>query len=196
MGIKRLEDFNQDVETAKEVLSSMPINNAKNLALYLNKVKELKEEYTSYKDEVFNEIKKRSAKYLTYKPSDRLELVRKELLDYKDLGLFNPINTPFEKMGFDTLLYSLTHYYKNDLSSVNNDIKEALEKFELVGVTLTEKDFVYSNYARKYIKELLKDDSNERMKDVFEDLHWKCPDVISHIETSLRILFDKNINNL
>lgn len=195
MGIKRLEDFNQDVETAKEVLSSMPINNAKNLALYLNKVKELKEEYTSYKDEVFNEIKKRSAKYLTYKPSDRLELVRKELLDYKDLGLFNPINTPFEKMGFDTLLYSLTHYYKNDLSSVNNDIKEALEKFELVGVTLTEKDFVYSNYARKYIKELLKDDSNERMKDVFEDLHWKCPDVISHIETSLRILFDKNIKS-
>lgn len=195
MGIKRLEDFNQDVETAKEVLSSMPINNAKNLALYLNKVKELKDEYSTYRDEVFKEIKKRSGKYLSYKPSDRLELVRKELLDYKDIGLFNPINTPFEKMGFDTLLYSLTHYYKNDLTSVNNDIKEALEKFELVGVTLTEKDFVYSNYARKYIKELLRDDSNDRMKDVFEDLHWKCPDVISHIETSFRILFDKHIKS-
>ena len=57
MGIKRLEDFNQDVETAKEVLSSMPINNAKNLALYLNKVKELKEEYTEYKDSIYKEIK-------------------------------------------------------------------------------------------------------------------------------------------
>lgn len=195
MGIKRLEDFNQDVETAKEVLSSMPINNAKNLALYLNKVKELEDEYIAYKDEVFNEIKKRSAKYLSYKPSDRLELVRKELLDYQDLGLFNPINTPFEKMGFDTLLYSITHYYKNDLATVNEDIKEALSKFELVGVPLTEKDFVYSNYARKYIKELLKDDSFDRMKDVFEDLHWKCPDVISHIETSFRILFDKHIKS-
>jgi hypothetical protein len=193
MGIKRLEDFNQDVETAKEVLSSMPINNAKNLALYLNKVRELKEEYSIYRDDVLDEIKKRSAKYLSYTPNDRMELVKKELLDYKDFGLFNPINTPFEKMGFDTLLYSLTHYYKNDLPSVNNDIKEALEKFELVGVTLTEKDFVYSNYARKYIKELLRDDSEDRMKDVFEDLHWKCPDVISHIETSLRILFDKNV---
>lgn len=193
MGIKRLEDFNQDVETVKEVLSSMPINNAKNLALYLNKVQDLKEEYSAYRDEVFAEIKKRSSKYLTYKPSDRMELVKKELLDYKDFGLFNPINTPFEKMGFDTLLYSLTHYYKNELSSVNSDIKEALEKFELVGITLTEKDFIYSNYARKYIKELLKDDSEDRMKDVFEDLHWKCPDVISHIETSIRILFDKNI---
>lgn len=195
MGIKRLEDFNQDVETAKEVLSSMPINNAKNLALYLNKVKELKTEYSAYRDEVFREIKKRSSKYLNIKTNDRLELVRKELLDYKDLSLFNPINTPFEKMGFDTLLYSLTHYYKNDLTSVNNDIKEALGKFELVGVTLTENDFIYSNYARKYIKELLRDDSNDRMKDVFEDLHWKCPDVISHIETSFRILFNKNIKS-
>lgn len=193
MGIKRLEDFNQDVETIKEVLSSMPVNNAKNLALYLDKVKEYKEEYSEYRDDVLKELKKRSAKYLAYKPSDRMEVIKKELLDYKDFGLFNPINTPFEKMGFDTLLYSLTHYYKNDLTSVNNDIKEALEKFETAGITLTENDFVYSNYARKYIKELLKDDDIERMKDVFEDLHWKCPDVISHIETSFRILFDKNI---
>ncbi len=193
MGIKRLEDFNQDVETAKEVLSSMPINNAKNLTLYLNKVKELKEEYSGYKKDVFNEIKKRSAKYLTYVPSDRMELVKKELLDYQDLGLFNPINTSFEKMGFDTLFYSLIHYYKNDLTSVNNDIMEAIKKFEMVGITITEKDFVYSNYARKYIKELLRDGSEDLMKDVFEDLHWKCPDVISHIETCFRILFDKNV---
>lgn len=193
MGIKRLDDFNHDVEVCKEVLSSMPINNAKNLALYKAKVEELKNEYGVYRDELYKEVKKRSSAYLNFKQSDRTELVKKELLDYKDLGLFNPINTPFEKMGFDTLLYSLTHYYKNDLSSVNSDIKEALGKFELAGIVLTENDFIYSNYARKYIKELLRDDNIERMKDVFEDLHWKCPDVISHIETSFRILFNKNI---
>lgn len=195
MGIKKLEDFNHDIEVAKEVLSSMPINNAKNLALYKNKVQELESEYEGYRDQLFSEMKKRSEKYLNYAPSSRLEYVRKELLDYKDLGLFNPINTPFEKMGFDTLLYSLTHYYKNDLASVNADIKEALGKFELVGVTLTENDFIYSNYARKYIKEFLKNDDLDRMKDVFEDLHWKCPDVISHIETSFRILFNKHIKS-
>ena len=44
MGIKRLEDFNHDVEVHKNVLSSMPINNAKNLKLYKEKVQELKEE--------------------------------------------------------------------------------------------------------------------------------------------------------
>ncbi len=193
MGIKKLDDFNHDVEVTKDVLASMPINNAKNLALYKEKISELEKEYSGYRDQLYKEICRRSNKYFNYQPNERLELVKKELLDYKDINLFNPINTPFEKMGFDTLLYSLTHYYKNDLASVNADIKETFDKFREVGIELTEKDFVYSNYARKYIREFLRDDDLERMKDVFEDLHWKCPDVISHIETSFRVLFNKNI---
>jgi hypothetical protein len=193
MAIKKLEDFLHDIDVAKEVLSSMPVNNAKNLAAYKKKVAEYQEEYGEYRNELFNEVKKRSTPYLNYKPSDRTALVKKELENYKDLALFNPVNTPFEKMGFDTLLYSLTHYYKNDLESVNRDIKEVLAKFETVGISLTENDFVYSNYARRYIKELLADDNLERMKDIFEDLHWKCPDVILHVEISFRILFDKNV---
>ena len=46
MAIKRLDDFNHEVEVTKEVLSSMPINNAKNVALYKNKISELKDEYS------------------------------------------------------------------------------------------------------------------------------------------------------
>jgi len=193
MGIKKLDDFNHDVEVTKEVLSSMPINNAKNLALYKTKVSELVKEYGGYREQLYNEIYKRSNKYFNYGESARLKTVKKELLDYKDINLFNPINTAYEKLGFDTLLYSLIHYYKNDLASVNEDIKEVFKRFSDAGVELTADDFIYSNYARSYIKEFLKDDDLERMKDVFEDLHWKCPDVISHIETSFRILFNKNI---
>ena len=193
MAVKKLDDFLHDIDVAKEVLSSMPVNNAKNLAAYKKKVAEYQEEYGEYRNELFNEIKKRSTPYLNYKPSDRTALVKKELENYKDLALFNPVNTPFEKMGFDTLLYSLTHYYKNDLESVNRDIKAVLAKFEEVGIYLTENDFVYSNYARRYVKELLADDNLERMKDIFEDLHWKCPDVILHVEISFRIIFDKNV---
>lgn len=193
MAIKRLEDFNHDVEVAKELLSSMPINNAKNLVIYKNKVAELKEEYDANLEKLYNEVKRRCQKHLTYTAPERVNVIKKELSDSKDLNLFIQMNTPFEKMGFDTLLYSLTHYYKNDLVSVNEDIREALDKFSRAGIILTEEDFIYSNYAKKYIKEFLADDDYDRMKDVFEDLHWKCPDVISHIETSFRILFDKNI---
>ena len=191
--VKRLEDINHEIDVAKEVLDSMPKNNAKNLATYKKKVQELKEEYTGVRDEVLVEIRRRANKTLNAQPSPRLELVKKELQDYEELNLFNPVNTPFEKLGFDTLLYSITHYYKTDLASVNSDIKEVFAKFEAAGITLSDGDFIYSNYARKYVRELLRDDNIERMKDVFEDLHWKCPDVISHIETSFRILFNKHI---
>ena len=193
MQIKKYEDFTKSIETEKEVLETMPKNNKKNLKLYLEKVSELEDEYGECTEALYNEIIKRSNKYLNPKENERLTKIDSELKKYEDLHLFNPLNTPFEKMGFDTLLYSLTHYYKNDLNEVNKDIQEALDKFSLVGINLTEEDFVYSYYARKYIKEYLKDNSLDRMKDVFEDLHWKCPDVISHIETSFRILFDKNI---
>jgi len=191
--VKRIEDVNHDIDVAKEVLDSMPKNNAKNLAAYKKKVQELKEEYSGYRDDILVEIRRRASKVLNSQPSPRLEIVKKELQDYEDLKLFNPVNTPFEKLGFDTLLYSITHYYKTDLASVNADIKDAFSRFEKAGVPITENDFVYSNYARKYVKELLKDDNLERMKDVFEDLHWKCPDVIQHIETSFRIIFNKHI---
>ncbi|MGN1338372.1 MAG: hypothetical protein ACI4WW_07860 [Candidatus Coprovivens sp.] len=193
MGIKRLDDFNHEVEVTKEVLSSMPINNAKNVASYKSKVAELKTEYSNYRDQLFREIKVRSEKYFSMKPNSRIETINKELEDYKDLYLCNPVNTPYEKMGLDILLYNLTHFYKNDLESVNNDIKEIFSKFKLVGIELSANDFVYSPYAKKYISELLKDDNIERMKDIFEDLHWKCPDVIVHIEVNFRILFNKNI---
>ncbi len=193
MAIKKLDDFKHDIEVERELLTSMPVNNAKNLVLYKNKVAELKEEYSAIQEQLYNEVKRRCQKYLTYTPAERTTYVKKELANYKEISLFSNMNTPFEKVGFDTLLYSLTHYYKNDLMAVNEDIKKALDKFRMAGVTLTENDFCYSNYAKRYIRELLSNDEYDKMKDIFEDIHWRCPDVISHIETTFRILFEKNI---
>ena len=167
MAIKRLDDFNHEVEVTKEVLSSMPINNAKNVALYKNKISELKDEYSGYRDQLFREIKVRSEKYFSIKPSSRIETIKKELEGYEGLYLLNPINTAYEKLGFDILLYNLTHFYKNDLVSVNNDIKELFNKFKLAGIELSANDFIYSVYAKKYISELLKDDNIDRMEDIF-----------------------------
>ena len=74
MGIKRMEDFTHDVQVHKDVLASMPINNQKNLKLYKAKVTELKEEYTAYKDQLYEEIKKRSSKYLNMETFNLISL--------------------------------------------------------------------------------------------------------------------------
>ena len=157
MKIKKMEDFTHDVEVTKEVLSSMPINNQKNLKAYKEKVSGLKEEYIDLRDLLFDEIKKRSSKYLNVAKNEKLDVLEKELEELKDLALFNPLNTPFEKLGINNALYRLNHFFKNDLENVNKDIKYIIKLFNDVGVALTDKDFVYSCYAREYIKELLFD---------------------------------------
>ena len=192
MKIKKMEDFEHDVEVTKEVLSSMPINNQKNLKAYKDKVSGIKEEYIDLKEELYQEIKKRSNKYLNISPNEKIAVLEKELEGLKDLSLFNPLNTPFEKLEINNALYRLNHFFKNDLENVNKDIEYIIKLFNDVGVALSADDFVYSYYAREYIKELLLDDSLDRMKYIFEELHWKCPDVIMHVSMNIRLLYIKH----
>ena len=194
MKIKKMEDFTHDVEVTKEVLSSMPLNNQKNLKAYKDRVSSIKEEYIELKDELYQEIQKRSHKYLNISENERIAVLEKELEGLKDLSLFNPLNTPFEKLEINNILYRLNHFFKNDLEKVNNDIKNVIKIFNDVGVGLTAEDFVYSFYAKEYVKELLLDDSLDRMKYIFEELHWKCPDVIMHVSMNIRLLYNKYKN--
>ena len=192
MKIKKIDDFNHDIEVHKNVLSSMPINNQKNLKAYKDKVADLKSQYVSMKDELFQEIKGRSDRYFRLRENPRIEYLKQELEGLSNLKLLNPVNTPFEKLGIDNILYRLNHFFKNELSEVNEDIKTVFHLFQEAGVPLSASDFVYSIYARNYIQELLTDGSIERMKYVFEEIHWKCPDVILHVSMNLRLLYNKN----
>ena len=192
MKIKKIDDFNHDIEVHKNVLSSMPINNQKNLKAYKDKVADLKSQYVSMKDELFQEIKGRSDRYFRLRENPRIEYLKQELEGLSNLKLLNPVNTPFEKLGIDNILYRLNHFFKNELSEVNEDIKTVFHLFQEAGVPLSASDFVYSIYARNYIQELLSDGSIDRMKYVFEEIHWKCPDVILHVSMNLRLLYNKN----
>ncbi len=192
MKLKKIEDFNHDVEVVKDVLSSMPINNQKNLKAYKTKVTKLKEEYIDTRNEILEEIKKRSAKYFRIQEDGKVKLLSDELEGYKNLKIFNPLNSPYEKLGLDNILYRLNHFFKNDLVDINNDILTVLNLFREVGIELNSDSFIYSNYAKSYIKELLTDSSVERMKFVFEELHWKCPNVILHVSMNIRLLYNKN----
>ena len=58
MSFKNIEEFEHEVDVQKTVLGSMPVNNQKNLSVYKEKVAEIKEEYSAYKEKLFNEIEK------------------------------------------------------------------------------------------------------------------------------------------
>lgn len=194
---KKIEEIMDKIEATKEVLSTMPKNNLKNINVYEKKIEELKEEYEEYKKDVSNRLQKRY-KNMQKKQSDKeIENIEKRLktIDYI-LQLLDEEKTSYEKMELDKTIYTISKYYKENLENINEQIKICLNKFSKVGILLTLDDFDYSIYVKNYMKiffqEFEKGNVNsDKMKQSFEEIYWKSPDIIVQIELNLRKIYLK-----
>lgn len=191
------EKINSQIDIDKEILSVLPKNNKKNLQTYKDKAAEIKHEYNTYLDEILSEMKRRMVKIKSIVPDPKIEKLNQEIQYMDKIELLNQNITSFEKMGLDETLYVLRRFYKNNLELINDAIVRCLEKFRIVGINLTAEDFEYSIYTKEYmstfLEEMKKGDCNSgRVKDLFEQIYWKCPDIIIHIELNFRSLYLKN----
>lgn len=191
------EKINAQIDVDKEILSVLPKNNKKNLQAYKDKAADIKRNYVTYLDEILAEIKRRTIKIKSFVPDTKIEKLEQEIKYMDKIELLDKNTTSFEKMGLDEILYVLKRFYKNNLELVNDAIVKCLEKFRIVGINLVANDFNYSIYTKEYmnvlLEEIKKGDSNSgRVKDTFEQIYWKCPDIIIHIELNFRSLYLKN----
>ena len=185
------------IDVDKEILSVLPKNNKKNLQEYKFKAAEIRQSYTTFLDQILAEIKRRTNKIKSVVPDPKIEKISQELKYMDKIELLNNKTTSFEKMKLDEILYILRRFYKNNLELVNDAIVKCLEKFRIVGINLSVEDFEYSVYTKEYMSvfldEMKKGDCNSiRVKDAFEQIYWKCPDIIIHIELNFRCLYLKN----
>lgn len=192
-----IEILNEKIDTDKEILSVMPKNTKKNTEAYLKKIKEIKQEYQRYLDDIILEIKRRASKINGIKENPEIKEVEDELQKFKGLDLLGAGNTAYEKMKLDELLFILRRFYKNNLEQVNNNILDCIRRFSEVGIDLKPEDFNYSPFARRYMKVFFKeykkgDVNSQTMKDTFEKLYWECSDIIVHIELNIRYLYLKH----
>ena len=162
-----------------------------------DKAADIKRNYVTYLDEILAEIKRRTIKIKSFVPDTKIEKLEQEIKYMDKIELLDKNTTSFEKMGLDEILYVLKRFYKNNLELVNDAIVKCLEKFRIVGINLVANDFNYSIYTKEYmnvlLEEIKKGDSNSgRVKDTFEQIYWKCPDIIIHIELNFRSLYLKN----
>lgn len=195
------EKINSQIDVDKEILSVLPKNNKKNLKEYKFKAAEIKQNYTTYLDQILSEMKRRTVKIKSVEPDPKIEKIAQEIKYMDKIELLNKSTTSFEKMQLDEILYILRRFYKNNLELVNDAIVKCLDKFRIVGVNLTAQDFEYSVYTKEYmnvfLEEMKKGDCNStRVKDTFEQIYWKCPDIIIHIELNFRSLYLKNEKNI
>ena len=175
----------EKIETDKEVLSTIPRNNKKNIAKYIQALQELQEEYNNVSQEVYDELNKRYKKILSVKTKRDIEEERAEIEEVSNLlDVIGTIKTPYEKMGLDKRIYRLGRFYKENLESINKEILECINKFKKVGINLSADNFEYSIYVNEYMHTFfneLNDINSEVVKNKFEEIYWKCPDFIIHI---------------
>ena len=191
------EKINSQIDVDKEILSVLPINNKKNLQSYKEKAEEIKQSYVTYLDQILSEMKRRTIKIKSVEQDKNIEKIEQQIKYMEKIELLSDNTTSFEKMGLDETLYILRRFYKNNLELVNDAIVKCLEKFRVVGINLDAKDFEYSIYTKEYmttfLEEMKKGDCNStKVKDKFEQIYWKCPDIIIHIELNFRSLYLKN----
>lgn len=202
-----VEILNNKIETEKEILSVMPKNTKKNVALYTQKIQEEIEEYSRYLNDVVLEIKRRANRINNIKENAEIKDMQKKLDEFGKLDLFDCIDTSFEKMKLDVTLFEIRRFYKNNLEKVNSNIAECIKKFEKVDIKLTEEDFNYCPFVKKYMQKFFieydKGNVNsQELKDTFEKIYWECSDLIMHIELNIRYIYlkkqkeiDKNLSN-
>lgn len=193
--MRNLDEFVSDLNLKKEILETMPKNNARDLKAYISKLQEnlsiVQEEQAALEDE----IKKRYKKIRGPKINDELKNMMQRLENSEGvLYLLNEMDTSYEKMNLDKALFNLNHYYSKNLEMVNDTILYCIKKFEEVGVKLELKDFNYSEYVKEYLKvffaEMEKGTINSnKTKNKFDEIYWKCPNLIIHIVLNIKYLY-------
>lgn len=190
-----LVEMLEKIEVEKQLLSLMPKNNNKNISKYLEKIQELTIQYTTYKEQIEKILNKRYEKSLNIEKSNEIENldIRLNTIE-KILYLLSDEKTSYEKMELDKIIYKIGKYYRDNLENINEQIEQAIRKFASVEINLELSDFNYSIYVKQYMEIFLKErkrgDLNFNiLKAKFEEVYWKCPDIIIHIELNLRNIY-------
>lgn len=188
----------EKINIYKEILSTMPTNNDKNIEKYNDKIEEMVSEYENYKEEILREINTRYCNNTKYSENNKISNLENEIENYElILEIINGIKSSYEKTNLDREVYKLSKFYKENLENVNKQIMNCVNIFRNIGINISEKDFSSSKYAYEYMKVFLSemklgDINSQLVKQCFEQIYWKCPDLIIHIEVITNNIYLKN----
>lgn len=193
--VLNLNEILEKMNIEKELLSTMPQNNEKNKNKYQEKVKELIKEYSKYKRDIVEILENRYNEKINIAENSELNNLQERIKTIDSiLYLFNENKNSYEKMALDRNIYSINKFYKENFENINMQILECINKFNDVGIKLEGEDFNYTIYVKEYMQVFLEEMSNlnaDKLKERFEVLYWKCPDLIIHIVANIRNLYFK-----
>ena len=93
------------------------------------------------------------------------------------------------KLNIDYILSSI-----NDLTSLeelNDKIRLFTNRFKEFGINLTIEDFKYTMFTEMYMKKFFENSDYDSVKDTFEDIYFKCPDIKLQLKMNLKDIIRK-----
>ncbi len=187
-----IEKLDKEINLTNELLNGLPVNNRKNKERFLEELTTEMNTYQKKIDEVVEELKSRLVEFDNLKKEDVKDnsSALNKLLNA--ISYTSTISTPFEKLNLDKVIYQLSSYEGEELIKTNKKILNTLNIFKTAGMPLTIDDFNYSHDVKDYMKMFFENElTNELIKQTFDRIYWKCPDIIIQIELNLRHLYIK-----
>ena len=154
---KLLKSIEKKIEIDKEIINVLPKTGIKQIKDLKKKIETMLDKYNKMDASIIKEMNRRYDNITSIKENPEIAVVKKQILEWNNLGLSDDAQNAFEKMGLDKLLYNLNGYYKKDLGTINKDIIRCVKKFKEVGIQLTKKDFNISEYVSEYMSVLLEE---------------------------------------
>ena len=195
-----LNFIENDIATKKISIQTLPIKTKTNIKKLNETINFYETKYEGYRSGVRNYLLAKSRSFELQETEDenlKQQINNKVIVLEHIKFLLNPLNTYFEKMGFDILIYQLSNYHALNYNSLNEIINNFLDKFELAGKKLTKDDFEYTCYVNEYMTSFLEirysaEKNYSKLSEIFEKIYWLNPDIIRHIELNFRKLIRMN----
>ena len=184
-------ELQEHFDEFKNAFEILPVNNQTNRQKKKNYLlEEIKENENNIKI-VTDEIKLRLSAFHGLTENTKIKKLLDKLDSCNISHEWNEYNTSYEKMHLDFYLYQLEKYSQEDLTAVNECIKKMIEAFKKVEVDLKTSDFVFSTYVTEYMDLILSNTSEDILKNKFEEIYWKFPEIIKTIEISFKSVYLK-----
>jgi len=196
-----LKFIEEDIEAKKILISTMPVKTKGDIKKFNSRIETIESKYSVYKENVKKYIETKSKSFAIKKESNNIETLEKNVKKYDEIkDVLNPLNSYFEKLGFDSLVYLIRNYSDFNFKSLNDIINQFLDKFEMVGIKLSDSEFNYTCYVNEFMTSFLdvrksKKPDYDKVSQVFEQIYWVNPEIIQHIELNFRRLIKKYKNN-
>ena len=188
-----LEKLEKEIELTEEVLNGLPVNNKRNKEKFLKEISLEIDSYQKKLEDAEAELKRRLKQFegLSYEDVPNNDLVLKNFL--KALSYTNTLSTSYEKLDLDKIVYQLSFYENDELINNNLKILKAINIFKAVNIPVTVKDFNYTNDVNEYMAMFFEEGlTNQKIKEVFDNTYWKCPDIIMQATLNIRYFYLKN----